>query len=51
MMDRLIDIQKLKHRRSYNEGIIKPFNNRLLSIKWDEIKNCDDANEVYKQSF
>ena len=27
------------------------FNHRLLSINWDEIKNCDDPNEAYKQFF
>ena len=44
---------KTKHRykRSYNEENIKAFNHRLLSINWDEIKNCDDPNEAYKQFF
>ena len=39
---------KHKYKRSYNEENIKAFNHRLLSISWDEIKNCDDPNEAYK---
>ena len=44
---------KTKHlyKRSYNEENFKAFNHRLLSISWDEIKNCDDPNEAYKQFF
>ena len=44
---------KTKHlyKRSYNEENIKAFNHRLLSINWDEIKNCDDPNEAYKKFF
>ena len=44
---------KTKHLyiRSYNEENIKAFNHRLLSINWDEITNCDDLNESYKQFF
>ena len=42
---------KHKYKRSYNEENIKAFNHRLLSINWDEIKNCDDPNEAYKQFF
>ena len=44
---------KTKHnyKRSYNEENIKAFNHRLLSINWDETKNCDDPNEAYKQFF
>ena len=42
---------KHKYKRSYNEKNIKAFNHRLLSINWDEIKNCDDPNEAYKQFF
>ena len=30
---------------------MKAFNHRLLSVNWDEIKNCDDPNEAYKQFF
>ena len=48
MMARL---SKHKYKRSYNEENIKAFNHRLLSINWDEIKNCDDPNEAYKQFF
>ena len=44
---------KTKHnyKRSYNEENIKVFNHRLLSINWDEIKNCNDSSEAYKQFF
>ena len=42
---------KHKYKRSYNEENIKAFNPRLLSINWDEIKNCDDPNEPYKKFF
>ena len=44
---------KTKHlyKRSYNEENIKAFNHRLLSVHWDEIKNCDDPNGHYKQFF
>ena len=42
---------KHKYQLSYNKENIKTFNHRLLSINWDEIKNCDDPNEVYKQFF
>ena len=44
---------KIKHKdtRSYNDENIKAFNHRLLSINSDEIKNCDDPNEAYKQFF
>ena len=42
---------KHKYKRSYNEENIKAFNQRLLSVKWDEVKNCDDPNETYKQFF
>ena len=33
---------KTKHlyKPNYNEKNIKVFNHRLLSINWDEIKNC-----------
>ena len=48
MMARL---SKHKYKRSYNEENIKAFNHRLLSINWDEIKNCDDPNEAYKEFF
>ena len=44
-------LSKHKYKRSYNEENIKAFNHRLLSINWDEIKNCDDPNEAYKQFF
>ena len=40
-----------KYKRSYNEENIKAFNQRLLSVNWDEVKNCDDPNEAYKQFF
>ena len=40
---------KHKYKRSYNEENIKAFNHRLISINWDEIKNCDDPSEAYKQ--
>ena len=40
---------KHKYKRSYNEENIKASNHRLLSINWDEIKNCDDPNVAYKQ--
>ena len=36
---------------NYNEENIKFFNHRLLSINWDEIENCDDPNETYRQFF
>ena len=39
---------KHKYKRSYNEENIKAFNQRLLSVNWDEVKNCDDPNEAYK---
>ena len=39
---------KHKFKRSYNEENIKAFNHRLLSMNWDEIKNCDSLNEAYK---
>ena len=42
---------KHKYKRSYNEENIKAFNQRLLSVNWDEVKNCDDPNEAYKQFF
>ena len=42
---------KHKYKRSYNEENIKVFNQRLLSVNWDELKNCDDLNEAYKQFF
>ena len=42
---------KHKYKRSYNEENIKAFNHRLLSINWDEVKNCDDPSEAYKQFF
>ena len=42
---------KHKYKRSYNEENIKAFNQRLLSVNWDAIKNCDDPNEAYKQLF
>ena len=42
---------KHKYQLSYNKENIKTVNHRLLSINWDEIKNCDDPNEVYKQFF
>ena len=42
---------KHKYKRSYNEENIKAFNQRLLSVTWDEVKNCDDPNEAYKQFF
>ena len=42
---------KHKYKRSYNEEDIKAFNQRLLSVNWDEVKNCDDPNEAYKQFF
>ena len=42
---------KHKYKRRYNEENIEAFNHRLLSINWDEIKNCDDPNEAYKQFF
>ena len=38
-------------KRNYNEENIKFFNDRLLSINWDEIQNCDDPNETYQQFF
>ena len=43
MTDRLINIQKL------NISTKKKISN--LSRNWDEIKNCDDPNEDYKQFF
>ena len=42
---------KHKYKRSYNEENIKAFNQRLLSVNWHEVKNCDDPNEAYKQFF
>ena len=42
---------KHKYKRSCNEENIKAFNHRLLLINCDEIKNCDDPNEAYKQFF
>ena len=42
---------KHKYKHSYNEENIKAFNHRLLSINWDEIKNCNNPNEAYKQFF
>ena len=42
---------KHKYKRSYNEENIKAFNQRLLSVNWDVVKNCDDPNEAYKQFF
>ena len=38
---------KHKYKRSYNEENIKAFNQRLLSINYGEIENCDDPNEAY----
>ena len=40
-----------KYKRSYNEENIKAFNQRLPSVNWDEVKNCDDPNKAYKQFF
>ena len=54
MMDPLINIRKKtkhKYKRGYNEENTKAFIHRLLSINWDEIKNCDDPSEAYKQFF
>ena len=42
---------KHKYKRSYNEENIKAFNQRLFSVTWDEVRNCDDPNEAYKQFF
>ena len=44
---------KTKHlyKRTYNEENVKAFNDRLLKINWDRIKNCHDPNEAYKQFF
>ena len=42
---------KHKSKRSYNEGYIKAFNHRLLSINWDESRNFDNPNEAYTQFF
>ena len=42
---------KHKYKRSYNEENIKVFNHRLLSINWDETKNCDDPNDPNLTQF
>ena len=42
---------KHKYKLSYNQENIKAFNQRLLSVNWDEVKNCDDPNEAHKQFF
>ena len=44
-------ITKHKCKRSYNEENMEAFNQRLLSVNWDEVKNCDDLNDAYKQFF
>ena len=44
-------ITKHKYKRSYNEENMEAFNQRLLSVNWDEVKNCDDPNDAYKQFF
>ena len=44
---------KTKHpyNRNYDEENIKDFNQRLLMINWDGLKNCDDRSETYKRFF
>ena len=42
---------KHKYKRNYNQESIKAFSHQLLSINQDEIQNCDDPNEPYKQFF
>ena len=42
---------KHKYKRNYNQESIKAFSHQLLSINQDEVQNCDDSNEAYKQFF
>ena len=42
---------KQLYKRNSKEENIKAFSHELLTIYWDEIKNCDDSSEAYKQFF